>query len=78
MSASHYVLPHINPVAISLGPLDVRWYGLMYLVGFAFAFWMANRTCDKSNGVWTRNQASDLPPSQILNRYNGLSKNKGN
>jgi len=60
MSASHYVLPHINPVAISLGPLDVRWYGLMYLVGFAFAFWMANRACDKSKGVWTRKQASDL------------------
>jgi phosphatidylglycerol:prolipoprotein diacylglycerol transferase len=32
----------------------------MYLIGLAFAFWMANRTCDKSNGVWTREQASDL------------------
>jgi len=60
MSSSHYVLPNIDPVAISLGPLDIRWYGLMYLVGFAFAFWMASRTCDKSNGVWTREQASDL------------------
>lgn len=60
MSSSHYVLPHIDPIAISIGPLDIRWYGLMYLVGFAFAFWMANRTCDKSNGVWTREQASDL------------------
>ncbi len=26
--------PHIDPVAISLGPLSVRWYGLMYLAGF--------------------------------------------
>ncbi|MEG3755084.1 prolipoprotein diacylglyceryl transferase [Psychromonas arctica] len=60
MSSSHYVLPQIDPIAISLGPLDIRWYGLMYLVGFAFAFWMANRVCDKSNGVWTREQASDL------------------
>jgi len=60
MSASHYVLPQIDPIAISLGPLDIRWYGLMYLVGFAFAFWMANRVCDKSNGIWTREQASDL------------------
>lgn len=26
--------PHIDPIAFSVGPLDVRWYGLMYLVGF--------------------------------------------
>ena len=26
--------PQFNPVAISLGPLAVRWYGLMYLAGF--------------------------------------------
>ncbi|MGM0677648.1 MAG: prolipoprotein diacylglyceryl transferase [Pseudomonadota bacterium] len=31
--------PFIDPVAISLGPLDIHWYGLMYLVGFA-AFWI--------------------------------------
>lgn len=60
MSSSHYVLPNIDPIAISLGPLDIRWYGLMYLVGFAYAFWMANRVCDNSKGVWTREQASDL------------------
>ncbi|WP_413700165.1 prolipoprotein diacylglyceryl transferase [Psychromonas sp. KJ10-10] len=60
MSASNFVLPEIDPVAISLGPLDVRWYGLMYLVGFIFAFWMSNRQCDRSDGVWTRENASDL------------------
>lgn len=26
--------PQFNPVAISLGPLAVRWYGLMYMIGF--------------------------------------------
>jgi len=60
MSASNFILPVIDPIAISIGPLDIRWYGLMYLVGFLFAFWMANRQCDSSNGVWTREQASDL------------------
>ncbi|WP_354625467.1 prolipoprotein diacylglyceryl transferase [Psychromonas sp. MME2] len=60
MSSSNYVLPHIDPIAISIGPLDIRWYGLMYLVGFVFAFWFANRQCDRSNGLWTREQASDL------------------
>jgi phosphatidylglycerol:prolipoprotein diacylglycerol transferase len=27
--------PQIDPIAFSLGPLAVRWYGLMYLAGFA-------------------------------------------
>ncbi|PKH03354.1 prolipoprotein diacylglyceryl transferase [Psychromonas sp. MB-3u-54] len=60
MSVSNFVLPKIDPIAISIGPLDIHWYGLMYLLGFAFALWMANRQCDKSNGIWTREQASDL------------------
>lgn len=28
------VFPQINPVAISLGPLSIHWYGVMYLLGF--------------------------------------------
>ncbi|RIK14430.1 MAG: prolipoprotein diacylglyceryl transferase, partial [Anaerolineae bacterium] len=34
--------PHIDPIAFSLGPLSVRWYGLMYLAGFV-AFVMLGR-----------------------------------
>jgi phosphatidylglycerol---prolipoprotein diacylglyceryl transferase len=30
--------PNIDPVVFSLGPLAVRWYGLMYLAGFAAAW----------------------------------------
>jgi phosphatidylglycerol:prolipoprotein diacylglycerol transferase len=26
--------PHIDPVILRLGPLAVRWYGLMYIIGF--------------------------------------------
>ncbi|MDM7322675.1 MAG: prolipoprotein diacylglyceryl transferase [Gammaproteobacteria bacterium] len=32
------VYPHIDPVALQLGPLKVHWYGLMYLVGFALGW----------------------------------------
>lgn len=28
------VHPQFDPVALSLGPLSIRWYGLMYLAGF--------------------------------------------
>lgn len=30
--------PHIDPVAIRLGPLQIHWYAIMYLVGFAFGY----------------------------------------
>ena len=30
--------PEIDPVAFSVGPLKLHWYGLMYAVGF-LAFW---------------------------------------
>jgi phosphatidylglycerol:prolipoprotein diacylglycerol transferase len=33
--------PQIDPIAIAIGPLAVRWYGLMYLVGFGAAFLLA-------------------------------------
>ena len=34
--------PDIDPVIVSLGPLQVRWYGLMYILGFGAA-WMLVR-----------------------------------
>ena len=33
--------PQIDPIAVSIGPLAVRWYGLMYLMGFGAAFLLA-------------------------------------
>ena len=54
MSVTNFVLPYIDPVAIQIGPLAIRWYGLVYLIGVIFAFWMANRQCKQSNGVWTK------------------------
>ncbi|MCH2088009.1 MULTISPECIES: prolipoprotein diacylglyceryl transferase [unclassified Pseudoalteromonas] len=52
--------PDIDPVIFSVGPLSVRWYGLMYLIGFALAMWLANRQAAKPNSGWTKEQVSDL------------------
>lgn len=30
--------PSIDPVLLSLGPLQIRWYGLMYVIGFLAAY----------------------------------------
>ena len=32
-----WTYPEIDPVAFSIGPISVHWYGIMYLVGFALA-----------------------------------------
>ena len=36
-------LHQIDPVAVTLGPLRVHWYGLMYLLGFLLAWWLGRR-----------------------------------
>ncbi|GAA0560060.1 prolipoprotein diacylglyceryl transferase [Halomonas salifodinae] len=35
--------PRIDPVAISLGPVQIHWYGLMYVVGLVAAWWLGRR-----------------------------------
>ena len=35
--------PEIDPIIFSIGPLAVRWYGLMYVVGFLLGWWLARR-----------------------------------
>ena len=37
------VHPQFDPIAISLGPIAIRWYGLMYLAGFALCFFLGRR-----------------------------------
>lgn len=31
--------PMIDPVAVSLGPIDIRWYALAYVAGIAIGWW---------------------------------------
>lgn len=33
----------IDPVALRLGPLQVHWYGIMYLLAFGTAWWLGQR-----------------------------------
>lgn len=52
--------PNIDPVAISIGPLSIHWYGLMYLVGFAGAYFLMNYRASKPNSGWNKEEVSDL------------------
>ncbi|PZQ19341.1 MAG: prolipoprotein diacylglyceryl transferase [Ancylobacter novellus] len=39
--------PMIDPVAVEVGPLAIRWYALAYIAGFLFGWWLAKRICGK-------------------------------
>ena len=52
--------PDIDPVAISLGPLDVHWYGLMYLCAFATAWWLGRLRARRPGSPLTAEQIEDL------------------
>lgn len=54
----HY--PQINPIAFSMGPIHVHWYGLMYLLGFAMAWVLARWRAQHYALSWTNEQISDL------------------
>lgn len=52
--------PNIDPVAISIGPLSIHWYGLMYLVGFTLAYYLMLYRAKQPNSGWDKEQVSDL------------------
>jgi phosphatidylglycerol:prolipoprotein diacylglycerol transferase len=52
--------PQIDPVAVALGPLQIHWYGLMYLIGIGAAWWMASRRLADFDPTWTKEKLSDL------------------
>lgn len=52
--------PEIDPVAISLGPLKVHWYGIMYLLGFLAAWRLALARSQRAWSPIKQSQVEDL------------------
>ena len=52
--------PNFDPVAISIGPLSIHWYGLMYLIGFAAGVGLGVWRANKKGSGWTKDQVWDL------------------
>lgn len=52
--------PDINPIAFSLGPLAIRWYGISYLLGFTAAFAWCYHRRNRSIPPWDASQIVDL------------------
>lgn len=52
--------PNIDPVAISLGPMAIHWYGIMYLIGFLAAWILLRYRAKVFQLPWSKDQIIDL------------------
>lgn len=61
--------PTIDPVAIAIGPLQIRWYALAYLAGILLGWAYANYIAKKDEakgGRPSRNDIDDFLPFMVL------------
>ncbi len=52
--------PEIDPVAVSLGPLTIHWYGVTYLVAFLAGWWLAKYRARQPNSGWQPDEIGDI------------------
>ena len=52
--------PDIDPIAFRLGPLEIHWYGISYVVGIVIGWWLLNRRADAPGSGWDRQQVADV------------------
>lgn len=52
--------PQIDPVALAIGPLKIHWYGLMYLIGFAFTWIVGKNRAERQDAPITPAAVEDM------------------
>lgn len=58
--------PHIDPVIVRIGPLAVRWYGMMYLLGFTSSYLLVRYQTKKTGLNFGRDFVDSLYSYLIL------------
>ena len=71
MNSGYLHFPEFDPVIFSVGPVSLHWYGLMYLVGFIFAMWLAGRRASRPGSGWTKNEVENLLYAGFLGVFLG-------
>lgn len=51
--------PAIDPVALEIGPFQLRWYALAYIGGIVLGWWLARRICALPPQAATKEQVDD-------------------
>src|ERR1051325_4413022 len=54
------IAPNIDPVALSLGPVKVHWYGIMYLIGFIGGCALGVYRTGRPNSGWQGHEVGDV------------------
>ncbi len=52
--------PNIDPVLVALGPIQLRWYGLMYLIGLTAAYFLVQRKVTHKGLAIRKDQVYDM------------------
>lgn len=52
--------PSFDPIAFSIGPFAVHWYGIMYLMAFALAWGLGQYRARKAKSGWTSEEVNDI------------------
>ena len=53
--------PEIDPIIFSIGPLAVRWYGMMYVIGFVAGWYLAGLRAKQSWSLLEPDQVDVVP-----------------
>src|SRR5262245_14002435 len=53
MSLLAITFPDVDSIAIQIGPVAIRWYGLAYVAGFILGWWLAKRLVGTAR-LWPR------------------------
>ncbi len=55
-----FTFPEFDPIIFSIGFVKIRWYGLMYVIAFLFAWWLALIRCKRDDSIVNAEQVDDL------------------
>ncbi|VFP85545.1 prolipoprotein diacylglyceryl transferase [Candidatus Erwinia haradaeae] len=60
MNHSYFIFPNIDPIIVSLGPVSLHWYGLMYLISFILIRWIAVHRASQCKNFLFKKNIDDL------------------
>ena len=55
-----FTYPEIDPIIFEIGFLKVRWYGMMYVIGFLLGWWLARLRSKRPDSPINAQQVDDL------------------
>jgi len=60
LATSTLTFPQIDPIMLSIGPLDIRWYSMAYIAGITFAWWYIRRLAKQPGAAMSPTHIDDF------------------